>query len=363
MYRRRLVFCACAALLTALFVLLPVIARAVEQVQLQLAVQGVAAYPAYIAEHLGYFAEEGVELDVVPGTCHHLPHVCRASTKLVQQVSAGKVLIGWGVPAAILPAVARGEKLKFFYTYGVQSFFDLVVPDDSTIRTVAALRGKTVGITDLGYGELPFVRGVLGAAKLRPGNSVTVMALEAQPLSVLASLREGKVQAVGGSVEELAALYRAGFNGRSLGGKYRELPSSGIFVTESTFNARRELLVKVARPVARATLFALTNPDAAAAIMAQTVPRQFENVDAGRALFRTYLELSTPKRRDSHGELVFGYAMPDGWQRLQEILLTGDKPVLEKPVDLAAVVTGELIPEINRFDHDQVRQRGRAFKL
>jgi NitT/TauT family transport system substrate-binding protein len=231
MCRRRLVFCAFASLLTALFVSLPAVARATEQAQLHLAVQGVAAYPAYIAKHLGYFAEEGVEVDVVPGTCHHLPHVCRASTNLVQRVSAGKVLIGWGVPAAILPAVARGEKLKFFYTYGVRSFFDLVVPDDSTIRTVAELGGKTVGITDLGYGELPFVRGLLAAAKLRPGENVTVVALEAQPPSVLASLREGNVQAVGGSVEELAALYRAGLNGRSLGGKYRELPSSGLFVT------------------------------------------------------------------------------------------------------------------------------------
>jgi ABC-type nitrate/sulfonate/bicarbonate transport system substrate-binding protein len=363
MYHRWLgVVPAVASLLGAALACSSVTVRAAEPVQLQLAVQGVAAYPAYIAEHLGYFDEEGIEVDVVPGTCHHLPHVCRASTNLVQQVSTGKILIGWGVPAAVLPAAARGEKLKFFYTYGVRSFFDVVVPDDSPIRTVAELRGKTVGITDLGYGELPFVRGLLGAGQLRPGDSVTIVALEANPSSVLASLREGTVQAVGGSVEELAALYRAGFKGRSLAGEYRELPSSGIFVTESTFNGRRDVLVKVARPVARATLFALTNPEAAAAIMAQMVPRQFGDAEAGRALLRTYLELSTPQQRDRRGEPVFGYAMPDGWQRLQGILLAGDRPVLPEPADLARVVIGELIPEINRFDRDKVRQRARAFK-
>lgn len=363
MYHRWLmVLPAAASLLAAVLASSSVTARAAEPVQLQLAVQGVAAYPAYIAKHLGYFDEEGLDVEVVAGTCHHLPHVCRASTNLVQQVAAGKILIGWGVPAAILPAAARGEKLKFFYTYGVRGFFDVVVPEDSPIRFVAELRGKTVGITDLGYGELPFVRGLLGAAQLRPGDSVTIVALEAQPSSVLASLREGTVHAIGGSVEELAALYRAGFKGQSLAGEYRELPSSGIFVTESTFNGRRDVLVKVGRPVARATLFALTNPEAAAAIMAQLVPRQFGNVEAGRALLRTYLELSTPQQRDSHGEPVFGYAMPDGWQRLQGILLAGDSPVLQAPVDLARVVTGELVPEINRFDREQVRQRARAFK-
>jgi NitT/TauT family transport system substrate-binding protein len=353
---------ACVSLLAAVLASPPAAARAIESVQLQLAVQGVAAYPAYIARHLGYFDEEGIEVEVVSGTCHHVPHVCRASTKLVQQVSAGKVLIGWGVPAAILPPVARGEQLKFFYTYGVKSFFDLVVPDDSPISTVAGLRGKTVGITDLGYGELPFVRAVLGAAKLRPDDSVTIVGIDAQAPSMLASLREGRVQALGGSVEELGLLHRAGFKGRSLSGGYRALPSSGIFVTERTFNDRRDLLVKVARPVARATLFALTNPDAATAIMAQLVPRQFVNVEAGRALFQTYLELSTPQRSDSRGELVFGHAMTEGWERLQSILLAGAQPVLEKRVDITAIVTGELVTEINRFDRETVRRRARAFK-
>ena len=71
------------------------------------------------------------------------------------------------------------------------------------------------------------------------------------------------------------------------------------------------------------------------------------------------LELSTPQRRDSRGEPVFGYAMLDGWKRLHGILLAGDKPVIQKPLNLAAVVTGELVPKINLFDHDRVRQRAR----
>lgn len=165
----------------------------------------------------------------------------------------------------------------------------------------------------------------------------------------------------GGAVCSACRLSRSGFKARSLSGAYRELPSSGIFVTENTFNDRREPLVKLARSVARATLFALTNPHAAVAIMVKVAPHQFQSIEAGRTLFDTYLDLSTPLRRDSRGEPVFGYAMPEGWERLQKILLSGETPVLAKRLDLTAVVTGELIPDINRFDRDKVRQQARAF--
>lgn len=340
----------------------PAAAGAGEAVQLQLAVRGVAAYPAYIAKHLGYFEDEKVDVEVVSGTCHHVPHVCRASTNLVQQVSAGTVLIGWGVPAAVLPAVARGERLKFFYTYGVKSFFDLVVPEDSTVTTVGDLRGKTVGITDLGYGEVPFVRTVLATAGLRSGENVTTMPVGRTPAAMLASFRDERIQALGGSAEELAWLYHTGFKARSLSGDYRELPSSGIFVTEKTFTERRKLLVKVARSVARATLFSMTNPRAAEGLLAKIIPQQFQNVEVGRVLFHTYLDLSTPLRTDKHGEPLFGYAMPEGWERLHKILLSGEKPVLGRPVDLVPIVAGELISEINRFDRGKVRQQARAFK-
>jgi NitT/TauT family transport system substrate-binding protein len=180
--------------------------------------------------------------------------------------------------------------------------------------------------------------------------------------TMLASLRDGTVQAVGGSVEELVWLYQTGLKARSLSGEYRELPSSGIFVIEKTFADRHELLVKVARSIARATLFSMTNPRAAVAVMSKLVPTQFQSVEAGRVLFHTYLELSTPSHKNTHGEPVFGRAMPEGWERLQTILLSGETPALEKRLDLSPVVTGQLISEVNRFDREKVRQQARAFK-
>lgn len=327
-------------------------ATAAEKTQLLLPVRGTAGYPAYLAKHLGYFEQEGLDVEVIPG---------KGSTYVVQQVSAGTVPVGWGVPGAILPAVARGQKLKFFYTYAVKNLFDLVVPEDSPIKTVADLRGKTVGITDLGSGEVPLVRALLAAANLRPGENVTMVPIGEKAPTILASFRDGKVQAFGGAANDLVWLYQGGFKARSLSGEYRELPSSGIFVTEKTFNEKRDLLVKIGRSVARATLFAMTNPDAAVAIMAKLVPEQFQNMETGRVFFHTYLDLSTPLKKEG-GEPVFGYAMPEGWERLQKIFLSGDKPVLSQPVDLAPVVVGDLVPEINRFDREKVRQQARTFK-
>jgi ABC-type nitrate/sulfonate/bicarbonate transport system substrate-binding protein len=327
-------------------------APAAEKIQLLLPVKGTAGYPSYIAKHLGYFEEEGLDVDIVPG---------KGSTYVVQQVSAGTVPIGMGVPGAILPAVARQQKLKFFYTYAVKNLFDLVVPADSTIRTVADLKGKTIGITDFGGGEVPLVRALLAAANLRPGENVSLIPIGEQAATILASFKNDKVQAFGGAANDLVWLYQAGFKPRSLSGEYRDLPSAGIFVTEKVFNEQRDMVTKVGRSIARATLFALTNPDAAVAIMSKLAPEQFTNMENGRAFFLTYLDLSTPQRKKGD-EPIFGYAMPEGWERLQKIFLSGDKPVLKEPVDLKQVVVDDLVDEMNRFDRDKVRAQARNFK-
>jgi ABC-type nitrate/sulfonate/bicarbonate transport system substrate-binding protein len=351
-HRSLTVLAVLAFLVTTALVAVPAPAPAAEKLQLLLPVRGTAAYPVYLAKHLGYFEEEGLDLELVPG---------KGSTYVVQQVSAGTVPIGMGVPGAILPAVARGQKLKFFYTYAVKNLFDLVVPEESPVKTVADLKGKTVGITDLGSGEVPLVRALLAAANLRPGENVNMIAIGEKAPTILASFKDGKIQAFGGAANDLVWLYQGGFKARSLSGEYRELPSSGIFVTEKTFNEKRDVLVKVGRSIARGTLFGMTNPDAAVAIMAKLFPDQFQNMEAGRVFLHTYRDLSTPLRQQG-GEPVFGYAMPEGWERMQKIFLSGDKPVLTAPVDLKPVVVGDLVPEINRFDREKVRQQARAFK-
>ena len=328
-------------------------ATAAEKLQLLLPTRGTAAYPVYLARHLGYFEEEGLDVEIVPG---------KGSTYVVQQVAAGTVPIGIGVPGAILPAVAREQKLKFFYTYAVKNLFDLIVPEDSPVKTVADLRGKTVGITDLGSGEVPLVRALLAAVNLRPGENVTMIPIGEKAPTILASFRDNRIQAFGGAANDLVWLYQGGFKARSLSGEYRELPSSGIFVTEKTFNERRDLLVKVGRSIARGTLFGMTSPDAAVAIMSKLFPDQFENMESGRVFLHTYMDLTTPLRKDANGEPIFGYPMLEGWERLQKIFLSGDKPILSKPLNLAPVVTGDLVAEINRFDHQKVRQQARAFK-
>lgn len=55
----------------------PVTTAAADKVQLLLPVRGSAAYAPYIAKHVGYFEEEGLDVEVVPG---------KGSTYVVQQV-------------------------------------------------------------------------------------------------------------------------------------------------------------------------------------------------------------------------------------------------------------------------------------
>ena len=99
-----------------------------------------AASPFAVAQKMGWFAEGGLRVQLMP-----LP----GSADCVKQVATGD--IPYAMPSIEPLALLRpqGVKAKNFYTAYQSNIYGLAVPVDSPIKTVQDLRGKTIGVTSM----------------------------------------------------------------------------------------------------------------------------------------------------------------------------------------------------------------------
>ena len=173
-------------------------------------------YYAYIARDKGFFEEEGIEVDLLPG---------KGGSYVVQQVGAETVDIGIIAVNSVLPAWDKGIDIKMVYQVNVTNLFDFMVPEGSNVTDIKQLKGKVIGVTDLGSGEVPLVRSMLTSAGLNPDQDVTIRAIGAEGTSILTAFEKGEIDAFSGGAHDLISLYGRGFKSKSLlPEEYKTLP-------------------------------------------------------------------------------------------------------------------------------------------
>ena len=119
-------------------------AQELETFRFMFPVESVNQYhPFYIADELGYFAEEGLEVEFEDAG---------GSSSAIQQVLAGNAQAGLPAPSAFLNAVAQGHELRWIYSYQYANIFTLAATAQSGKPGAAAachhrpsLSGTTLG--------------------------------------------------------------------------------------------------------------------------------------------------------------------------------------------------------------------------
>ena len=90
--------------------------------------------PFYVAQGKGFFAENGLDVDMQRGY---------GSSDTVKRVAAGAFEIGFGDTGAVILSRAEGLKVKLFAMIYVHAPYTLIVRDDAEIKTPKDLVGKT----------------------------------------------------------------------------------------------------------------------------------------------------------------------------------------------------------------------------
>jgi NitT/TauT family transport system substrate-binding protein len=291
-------------------------------------------FPVFMAQEKGFYVEEG--LDVVL-------NYSKGSSDAARQLAAGNV--DWGIfsSAATMQTVQRGFALKAIMQIYYPDTFDIVVPADSPVMTMADMKGKTIGLSDLAGGEVPMTRASIVETGLKEGSEVKlVVAGEGDPTTIR-SFTEDRIQAYSGAKRDLLLIPAQGIATRSITpAAIAKFPGDALSVRIETYEKDPELLAKFVRATIKGWAWGMANSDAAFELLKTKYAAASlgDNPVAPEfwQLVKTYY--TAPESVTQHGTFL-----PEAWAFYMEYLQLGEgeQQALAGPVDLATVLTDDIV--------------------
>lgn len=310
-------------------------------VDLALSTTSVFGYGYWIALDLGFYEDEGLDV-ALQGT--------GGSSDVAQILAGNNAAAGMGVPGAMLPALQAGANLYPFFTYAYGEVFDVVVPEDSDISSIAELGGLTIGISELAGGETPLVRALLVEVGLDPDTDVQIIAVGSDAPAVLAAFQSDRIDAYSSAKSDIAAMNAVGLGTVSIApASLDTLPAEGLLATENTRDDD-QLLIGLGRATAKGQLIAYANADAAICVLKNQIPEEFTDEEAGRASLEAVIEITTAPQEN--GEYVFGFLDADGWNTYVNIFIQGG--LLDEEIDMSQFVINDHVDAFNDFDQQEI---------
>ena len=296
---------------------------------------------------LGYWKDEGYNVELMP---------VGASLQSIQQMVGGNAEFGEVNASVIVQANAQNDlPVRIAMGNGVIDW-SVAVDADGPVRSVNDLKGKTVGVFSLATGGIAYFNSFLRSNGLDPTKDVDIvpLGLGAPPVEALQS---GKVQGLLYWAAAVASFENAGLKLRKLvGDDWRQYPDYTLAVMQSTFDRDPDMVVGIARGMAKATVYALANPDCARALHWARYPSTKPTGADEATLVRWDLntqgaQLDSLKEAFAlNGGKLWGNADPAAYDRLVKFML--DTKQIAKPVSAQSMTVSipDYFARVGGFD-------------
>lgn len=236
--------------------------------------------PFYYGIEKGYYADEGIDLKIEPGS---------GSGNTIKAVAQGQTMFGWADTPPLLNAITTGMPVKSAGVFLQKGPASIEFLAEKNIKSIKDLKGKTVGGTpgDAMYASFP---ALLAANDMQPSD-VTVVNMD--PANKIAQLAAGQVDAIMGFFHDQGPTIEA-----KTGKKVDHLLFAdsglnmlglGIIVSDETLSSKKDLVGKFVRATQKSWDEAVKNPEDAAKAMVGMA----ENEPAEEVLVKQ-LKLATP---------------------------------------------------------------------
>jgi len=314
-----------------------------------------AAAPFAIASKLGWFAKDGIKVDLVP-----LP----GSTDCVKLVATKELQAS--LPSIEPLAIIRpqGVKAKFFYTAYQANIYGIAVPADSPVKSITDLKGKKIGVTSMASAGVIVARALAKAAGMNPDSDITIL-VAGEAAQTAALLGSKQIDALSQFDTQYALTSNAGAKLRMLEHpEIKKFPSNGFVALEDYLKNNRKEAVALARGYAKGTVFAIANPEAAIRILWEMYPQTKATGKDEPTALRDDLITLEARAKNWRYEQVDGKRWGDNvvknYQDYADWLLA--QGIIKTKTDANDLVTNDLLDEAINFDEKALIAEAKAYK-
>lgn len=301
---------------------------------------------------MGYWTEQGLKVKVVG---------IQGATAGLQQIAAKNVTFASVGPEVIINARAKGAKITAIYTYARATIQRAMALEGKGITKPEHVKGKTVGVVAMSTGSVPYGRQMLIAAGVDPDKDVKWLTIGKGGQAALA-LKNGIADVYLAWDTVIAPLQTQGMKFVQIKPAYHDALIGNAIITHDDFlKENPEIAVKLGRGIAKATLFGLTNPEAAIRMhwkrYPQTKPEgdEAKNMASSKIIFQSRFDgFVLPKG------VKWGENLESQWNGIADLMKK--EGLLPKDFDVKSVYTNALIDKINAFDQQAVVAQAKAAK-
>jgi NitT/TauT family transport system substrate-binding protein len=309
---------------------------------------------------LGYWRAEGYDVEVfgLAPTVQPLPLLVSGQAEFVQTGSSD-----------IIQANLIGNQPVRVAMQNTSLDWAIGVLPGSGIKTLQDLKGKTIGTLSLAAGGINYLKTYMVQSGLDPENDISLIAV-GYGAPAIRALTSGKVQGLFYWSAGLASFENAGLAMRYISAPdWRSYPDYSLAVMEDTLKKDPKMVEAIVRGAAKATLFALTNPDAVRQIQWKTFPdtKPTGNVDEA-TLVRWDLNLLQAELQgvkesfQMNGAKYYGNADPTGFDRLQAFMLATKQIPTQVPGATFLPADPQFYAKANHFDQAAVIAAAQGWK-
>ena len=284
--------------------------------------------PFHLGVERGFYREAGIDLVIGEG---------QGSARAVQLVASGGDMFGLSDGASIINGVTRGAPLQAVMGIMNRSPFAIIVREDSGVRTIRDLAGRTIAATT-GEAGLVMFPALLRANGMAP-DSIRFLRVDGAG-KLVATLENRTVGMLGGVENQALILPQRGVPVVSL--LYADLGANtvglAIHATRDTIQRNPDLVRRFVRATQRSFEVAEREPEASVAAGIRV------KADMDRELSLAQLRAGLPLVRSARGQgRPIGWMAPEDWSETLSLMREFQELRTELPAE--AFYTNSFLPQ------------------
>ena len=315
--------------------------------------------PYWMVPHaMGYFAEEGLQVE---------PVYAKGAGFAIQLLSSNQGDFALAVPDTLMTSRQKGVKVKSVFEVNRAYGSALVVPQSAGITTRDQLKdylkGGAIGVLSMTSGRIPYARAWIHELGLSDSD-VSLVEVGVGPQAAVA-VRTGRAKALVMYDAAYAAIEAASdIRFKRFETEWQRPFFSGVIVArDDTIQKDPDLVAKLTRAVAKALVFATTNPEAVVriywALYPENKPTDNEQAGMQKTIAIVQSMEGNWKNGMDHPAAKWGSQSAADWEKMQDFssrngLIPGTVPVSE-------YFTNEFTDRANQFDASMIAKQASGF--